>query len=261
MFTQLRNSFFLGCVAVATCLIPSVNAEEITPTANNQTITSVTVTVTDKPTNNDPQQLAQALSQLQSIQQLRDVDPLNWSYEALKNLVEEYGCIVGYPDRTFRGDRALSRYEFAAGLNACMQALEARMISLIRAQTAEVTREQVVPSQDSEDVSRMFNRAFFHNTGTFSDLYNISGQLNSWLGWRTFPGSFVENLIDRDSQLIREISQDLIDQSTSLPRLRTQDLANPFNTSLNENPGYLSPAQPTSVTTDSIIIEPGSIFP
>lgn len=32
----------------------------------------------------------------------------------------EYGCLEGYPDRTFRGDRALTRYEFAAGLNACL---------------------------------------------------------------------------------------------------------------------------------------------
>ncbi|MFM7441999.1 MAG: S-layer homology domain-containing protein [Snowella sp.] len=29
--------------------------------------------------------------------------------------MERYGCIVGYPDRTFRGNRALSRWEFAAG--------------------------------------------------------------------------------------------------------------------------------------------------
>jgi hypothetical protein len=39
-------------------------------------------------------------------------------------LVERYGCIVGYPDRTFRGNRALSRWEFAAGLNACMNVME-----------------------------------------------------------------------------------------------------------------------------------------
>ena len=42
----------------------------------------------------------------------------------MKSLVERYGCIVGYPDRTFRGDRSLSRWEFAAGLNACMNTIE-----------------------------------------------------------------------------------------------------------------------------------------
>ena len=42
--------------------------------------------------------------------------------------MENYGCIVGYPDRTYRGDRALTRNEFAAGLNACMEQLERRLL-------------------------------------------------------------------------------------------------------------------------------------
>jgi hypothetical protein len=65
-----------------------------------------------------------SLEQVKSVSQLRDVSPTDWSYEALRSLVERYGCIIGYPDRTFRGNRALSRYEFAAGLNACMQQIE-----------------------------------------------------------------------------------------------------------------------------------------
>ncbi|MCS6941866.1 MAG: iron uptake porin [Geminocystis sp.] len=66
----------------------------------------------------------QQLPQVTSASQLRDVSPTDWAFEALRNLVERYGCIVGYPDRTFRGNRAISRNEFAAGLNACMQAIE-----------------------------------------------------------------------------------------------------------------------------------------
>jgi hypothetical protein len=65
-----------------------------------------------------------AQDQVTSVSQLRDVSPTDWAYEALRSLVERYGCIVGYPDTTFRGNRALSRYEFAAGLNACMQQME-----------------------------------------------------------------------------------------------------------------------------------------
>ena len=65
-----------------------------------------------------------SLSQINSVDQLRDVQPNVWAYEALKSLVERYGCIVGYPDATFRGDRALSRWEFAAGLNACLNTME-----------------------------------------------------------------------------------------------------------------------------------------
>lgn len=62
--------------------------------------------------------------QVTNIGQLRDVSPGDWAYEALRNLVERYGCIAGYPDGTYRGNRALSRYEFAAGLNACLNQLE-----------------------------------------------------------------------------------------------------------------------------------------
>ncbi|MFM7192076.1 MAG: iron uptake porin, partial [Microcystaceae cyanobacterium] len=64
------------------------------------------------------------LSQVTSVAELRDVQPTDWAYESLKSLVERYGCIVGYPDRTFRGNRALSRWEFAAGLNACLNTME-----------------------------------------------------------------------------------------------------------------------------------------
>ncbi|MFM1841370.1 MAG: hypothetical protein RLZZ490_101, partial [Cyanobacteriota bacterium] len=64
------------------------------------------------------------IDQVTSVSELRDVQPTEWAYEALKSLVERYGCIVGYPDRTFRGNRALSRWEFAAGLNACMNVME-----------------------------------------------------------------------------------------------------------------------------------------
>ncbi len=64
------------------------------------------------------------MGQITNVNQLRDVEPTAWAYEALRSLVERYGCIVGYPDRTFRGNRSLTRWEFAAGLNACLNALE-----------------------------------------------------------------------------------------------------------------------------------------
>jgi hypothetical protein len=69
-----------------------------------------------------------SLEQVNSVSQLRDVAPTDWAYEALQSLVERYGCIAGYPNGTFRGSKSLSRYEFAAGLNACMNQIE-RLIS------------------------------------------------------------------------------------------------------------------------------------
>ena len=62
--------------------------------------------------------------QVTNVTQLSDVRPTDWAYEALRSLVERYGCIQGYPDRTFRGNRATTRFEFAAGLNACLNQIE-----------------------------------------------------------------------------------------------------------------------------------------
>jgi len=80
-----------------------------------------------------------SLNQVNSVFQLRDVSPGEWAFEALRNLVERYGCIAGYPDGTFRGNRALTRYEFAAGLNACLQQIE----RLIAANQGQVSAEDL----------------------------------------------------------------------------------------------------------------------
>ncbi|MGJ3245398.1 MAG: iron uptake porin [Elainellaceae cyanobacterium] len=61
-----------------------------------------------------------AMAQITSVSQLSDVQPTDWAYQALRSLVERYGVIVGYPDGTFRGNRSLSRYEFAAAVLAAL---------------------------------------------------------------------------------------------------------------------------------------------
>lgn len=60
------------------------------------------------------------VTQMTSVSHLSDVQPTDWAFQALQSLVERYGCIAGYPDGTYRGERAITRYEFAAGLNACL---------------------------------------------------------------------------------------------------------------------------------------------
>ncbi|PZO44095.1 MAG: porin [Pseudanabaena frigida] len=59
-------------------------------------------------------------SQITSVSQLSDVRTTDWAFTALQSLVERYGCVAGYPDRTYQGKKAIARYEFAAGLNACL---------------------------------------------------------------------------------------------------------------------------------------------
>ncbi|NJN12265.1 MAG: iron uptake porin [Richelia sp. RM1_1_1] len=55
-----------------------------------------------------------------AVSQLKDVQATDWAFQALRSLVERYGVISGYPDVSFRGQNAMTRYEFAAGLNAAL---------------------------------------------------------------------------------------------------------------------------------------------
>ncbi len=64
------------------------------------------------------------LTQINSVDRLRDIKPTDWSYAALKNLIERYGCINGFSNRTFRGEQTISRAEFTAGLNSCLNKIE-----------------------------------------------------------------------------------------------------------------------------------------
>ena len=61
-----------------------------------------------------------SLEQVTSITQFSDVYPTDWAYQALSNLIERYGCVAGYPNGTYRGNRAMTRFEAAALLNACL---------------------------------------------------------------------------------------------------------------------------------------------
>ncbi len=76
------------------------------------------------------------LAQVTSVSELSDVQPTDWAFQALQTLAERYGCIAGYSDSTYRGNRALTRYEFAAGLNACLN----RINELITSSTTNLVK-------------------------------------------------------------------------------------------------------------------------
>ena len=78
------------------------------------------------------------LAQVTSVSQLSDVQPNDWAFQALQSLVERYGCIAGYPNQTYRGNRAITRYEFAAGLNACLD----RINELIATATGDLVKKE-----------------------------------------------------------------------------------------------------------------------
>jgi Carbohydrate-selective porin, OprB family/S-layer homology domain len=83
-----------------------------------------------------------SMDQVTSVSQLSDVQPTDWAFQALQSLVERYGCIAGYPDGTFRGNRAATRYELAAALNACLDQISDRFATKEDLETVKALQEE-----------------------------------------------------------------------------------------------------------------------
>jgi Carbohydrate-selective porin, OprB family/S-layer homology domain len=82
------------------------------------------------------------MDQVTSVSQLSDVQPTDWAFQALQSLVERYGCIAGYPNGTFRGNRAATRYELAAALNACLDQISDRFTAKEDLETVNALQEE-----------------------------------------------------------------------------------------------------------------------
>ena len=54
-----------------------------------------------------------------SVSRLADVQVSDWEFQAVRSLRQRYG-VAGYSDSRYQGDRAITRYEFAASLNALL---------------------------------------------------------------------------------------------------------------------------------------------
>ena len=97
-------------------LIGGIYSNSVRAQANNETLQQI-----EEYTQDGRQE---SINQITNVNQLKDVSPTDWSYEALRGLSERYGCISGLPDGTYQGDRPITRNEFAAGLNSCFQQIE-----------------------------------------------------------------------------------------------------------------------------------------
>lgn len=145
------------------------------------------------------------LAQVTSVSQLSDVAPTDWAFQALQSLVERYGCIAGYPDGTYRGNRALTRYEFAAGLNACLD----RINELIAAATenqvtqADLATLQKLQTEFAAELTTLRGRvdtleaqAAELEANQFSTTTKLGG-----LVWFNLTGAFVNDEVTAERSL------------------------------------------------------------
>ena len=90
---------------------------------SSQTTSVLAQTIPDAIANNSP-------AQVTNVRELQDVYPSDWAYEALRSLTERYGCISsGFPNGTYKGSKPLTRHEFAAGLNSCLNRIENSLLT------------------------------------------------------------------------------------------------------------------------------------
>ena len=89
-----------------------------------------------------------------------DVSENHWAYEYVKSLADR-GLIVGYPDGEFKGDRSMTRYEFAAVIYRALQngaAIDSKMAKamgefepeLDRIQELDRTRVDRISGKDND---------------------------------------------------------------------------------------------------------------
>ncbi|MFH7025649.1 MAG: iron uptake porin [Heteroscytonema crispum UTEX LB 1556] len=129
---------------------------------------------------------SEVITPLTSVEELSDVKPTDWAYQALQSLMEKYGVISGYPDATFRGNRTVSRYEFAASLAATIEKVESLIASAIGDQYIQqdiitlrrLQREYRSALDDlRQRVDQTSERATLLEARQFSTTTKLQGQL------------------------------------------------------------------------------------
>jgi hypothetical protein len=134
-------------------------------------------------------ELSQYASQEQvtSISQFSDVRPTDWAYQALSNLIERYGCVAGYPNGSFKGGQAMTRYEAAALLNACLDRV-AETTDELKRLIKEFEKELALLRGRVDGLEAKVGEL---QATQFSTTTKLSGQATFVVGANAFSGSAI----------------------------------------------------------------------
>ncbi|MBE9033138.1 iron uptake porin [filamentous cyanobacterium LEGE 11480] len=83
-----------------------------------------------------------AMVKVNTVDDLSDVKPNDWAYQALANLIERYGILRSTQTKTYWGDRPLTRSEFAATLAQVLEKLQSDQLSMTKADHATIQQLQ-----------------------------------------------------------------------------------------------------------------------
>ena len=136
--------------------------------------------------------------QVTSITQFSDVQPTDWAYQALSNLIERYGCVAGYPNGTYKGKQAMTRYEAAALLNACLDRIT-EVTDELKRLMKEFEKELAVLKGRVDGLEAKVAQL---EATQFSTTTKLSGIATFVLGANSFTGSAINrsaNTANRNS--------------------------------------------------------------
>lgn len=146
--------------------------------------------------------------QVRSVRELRDIQPTDWAFQALQSLIERYQIYINYPDATFRGNRAMTRYEYAAALNMALD----RINELIEAGiSTQMSREDLLVLQRLQEdfagelafLRGRVDALEARTTELEANQFSTTTTLDGWVLFAVTEGGFSgDRLIDPTGALI-----------------------------------------------------------
>ncbi|MEM7769633.1 MAG: iron uptake porin [Cyanobacteria bacterium P01_A01_bin.37] len=158
---HIRYTVSVLRVAIATALLWSFNPAS-----------------TEAATHDDP-----PMASLTSVSELSDVQTTDWAFQALQSLIERYECISGDRNELYRGDRSLTRLEFAVSLNECLNQINGQLQDNALSQTdlATLHRLQTEFATDvsalRDQVTTLESRAETLEAQQFSTTTRLNGEV------------------------------------------------------------------------------------
>ena len=111
-----------------------------------------------------------------------DVPKTHWAYDFVKDLSDK-GFLVGYPDGTYKGDKAMTRYEFATALYRALQrgaVMDAKMVKAIKEFEPEL-----------KDVEKAQRFVVVRESGSDNEIHKIDRvQVNTQYGEHTYRDAY-----------------------------------------------------------------------
>lgn len=176
-----------------------------------------------------------------------DVSPEHWAYSALNQLAARHGLRLGYPDGSFRGEQAVTRYEMAALILRLLQkmpAAEQKDAEIQALKTAFASEISSLQSAQDEALNSIYDRLDLIEVQAMEQSERLRSDWQEQLPFR-LSGDFgvryehlASDITDFDSivsstpQTRLTLSLDSLDQGQPFlygARLSTGDLRNPAN--------------------------------